>query len=893
MWTEKVEKIMMLMQSSAEDRQMALSLLDGLVEIARNVRETTGEDVLSPLFDGFSPESGVIGRVKDVSGSVPSYFTDIAGWHFSRWRPANWGGEDVIVPLTDLYFRYYPSKQPDLSKYVTVQNLFSSASFLRGCKALDVYYPFDMNAVQKVVDDSGVKRLHLHFDEKPTEEDLQVLSQLVENKLEHLFVFGSDSRFKGIETHTWGSLVSTNGKGKSSLAKSNILYRNNKCTDDRFESFGELVRRYEFDGSISTVVDGFGFDDGESDLKRGNVIQDDLENFFQGTTQWNYIEQYQNERWGSSLKIVFHLDEKDTSLTIRERLTGIEFISGDWCYEFLELNLEFPRLRYINCTDSGTFDAPLLTRCPRLEMFIGGSFDDNIWDLKHSIRIIRTEYATLGFEGEGALKDRLKEAKFEREILDNRPSVLESVERLCVNGCYEMGTLLPYMQSVKEFELEQFVPFEFTLVDDVIPEGALHDETRVDSREQTIYQLKFMPSVRSIDDLELLYLRHRAYQKDALQGRAKINQNVVREFNALQANGQSLPWLEKLLEEGVYVLILGTYTCIHDGHRWWLHRYNDSNGTGAEYALYIQEQKSSVDDYMYSPELNLKRLIATGPYNKSQLVDYPIYRYNSNHVPISDLKSLPSLRKLAVRVKLTSEQLDAIWELEQLEELVLNGQDLGRLPGGIGQLRNLKRLFVTSNALQTLPEELSNCINLEMVSVFNNPIKTCPDSIKQLPKLCRVIGEHVKTWIPELTAQGTWGAHSVPNSISAVDLTTVQQPMDISPSKPPLVPENVPIVSSRTTKIERVFYQYDLLNIALKDVQLSLFDVRISLQQTGYTPGNLTSSRLSLESIETLIAMIEQHQFGDIEHETMKWIVEHIGLHEKATKRWKAWCKSH
>ena len=176
-------------------------------------------------------------------------------------------------------------------------------------------------------------------------------------------------------------------------------------------------------------------------------------------------------------------------------------------------------------------------------MFIGSYIDDDIWDVHHSIRIVRTEYATLGFEGGGTLNDRLKEAKFEREVLESRPSVLDGVERLCVNGCYEMGALLPYMQTVKEFELEQFVPFEFTLVDDTLPEGALCDETRMDSREQTIYQLKFMPSVRSIDDLELLYLRHRAHQRDALQGRAKINQKVVREFNAMQAKGQSLPWL--------------------------------------------------------------------------------------------------------------------------------------------------------------------------------------------------------------------------------------------------------------------------------------------------------------------------------------------------------------
>ena len=122
-----------------------------------------------------------------------------------------------------------------------------------------------------------------------------------------------------------------------------------------------------------------------------------------------------------------------------------------------------------------------------------------------------------------------------------------------------------------------------------------------------------------------------------------------------------------------------------------------------------------------------------------------------------------------VRVQLTREQVEAIWELEQLEELVLNGQRLERLSSGVGQLRNLKQLFVTSNDLQTLPEELSNCTHLECVSLFNNPIEMCPDSLQQLPNLSCVIGDHVKSWIPDLTAQGTWKAHSVQNSIYTVD----------------------------------------------------------------------------------------------------------------------------
>ena len=111
--------------------------------------------------------------------------------------------------------------------------------------------------MQKVVADFGVKRLHLHFKDDPTDEDLQVLDQLVESGLEHLFVFGCRWGFEGIETSTWGSLLSTNGTGKSALAKSQLLYRNDKHSNDRFASYGELVRQYQSDGTISTIVDDF------------------------------------------------------------------------------------------------------------------------------------------------------------------------------------------------------------------------------------------------------------------------------------------------------------------------------------------------------------------------------------------------------------------------------------------------------------------------------------------------------------------------------------------------------------------------------------------------------------------------------------------------------------
>ena len=149
MWAEKVEKIMALMCSNAEDRQMALSLLDGLVETARTTRETTGKMFYCLCSLIFFQKKGIIGRIKDESVSVPSYFPEIDGWKVSRWRPTTWGDEDVVLPLTDLYFRYYPSRKFRLSQYVTVQNLFSSPLFLRGCTALVVHHPFDISACKK------------------------------------------------------------------------------------------------------------------------------------------------------------------------------------------------------------------------------------------------------------------------------------------------------------------------------------------------------------------------------------------------------------------------------------------------------------------------------------------------------------------------------------------------------------------------------------------------------------------------------------------------------------------------------------------------------------------------------------------------------------------------
>ena len=86
-----------------------------------------------------------------------------------------------------------------------------------------------------------------------------------------------------------------------------------------------------------------------------------------------------------------------------------------------------------------------------------------------------------------------------------------------------------------------------------------------------------------------------------------------------------------------------------------------------------------------------------------------------------------------------------LWELEQLEVLVLGkwdqekrewlGNRLSSLPEAIVQLTNLQELYLWGNQLSSLPDAIGSLTNLTELDLGNNRLISLPDAIGSLTNL--------------------------------------------------------------------------------------------------------------------------------------------------------------
>ncbi|KAH7622124.1 putative Leucine-rich repeat-containing protein 1 [Nannochloris sp. 'desiccata'] len=91
-----------------------------------------------------------------------------------------------------------------------------------------------------------------------------------------------------------------------------------------------------------------------------------------------------------------------------------------------------------------------------------------------------------------------------------------------------------------------------------------------------------------------------------------------------------------------------------------------------------------------------------------------------------------------------------IGKLTLLERLQLSGNELKHFPEEIGELKALKGLWVHGNRLQSLPDLLPKLTNLVQLSIAGNEIKALPEGIGSLSSLKELAaaGNKIKT-IPE------------------------------------------------------------------------------------------------------------------------------------------------
>lgn len=78
-----------------------------------------------------------------------------------------------------------------------------------------------------------------------------------------------------------------------------------------------------------------------------------------------------------------------------------------------------------------------------------------------------------------------------------------------------------------------------------------------------------------------------------------------------------------------------------------------------------------------------------------------------------------------------------IANLNNLQTLLLYGNEINSLPSSIGQLDKLKVLDISRNKLRQIPEEVANLTNLATINLSNNELTDFP-SLQNLPKLSMI-----------------------------------------------------------------------------------------------------------------------------------------------------------
>ncbi|MEQ1744207.1 MAG: hypothetical protein ABMA02_02195 [Saprospiraceae bacterium] len=91
---------------------------------------------------------------------------------------------------------------------------------------------------------------------------------------------------------------------------------------------------------------------------------------------------------------------------------------------------------------------------------------------------------------------------------------------------------------------------------------------------------------------------------------------------------------------------------------------------------------------------------------------------------------------------------DELFELTQLQTLVINRNYFEKLPDGIGKLKGLKTLALQESEFESLPDSIGELSNLELLNLSENPnLKSLPESLGKLAQLKNLFMED----IPQLT----------------------------------------------------------------------------------------------------------------------------------------------
>lgn len=112
---------------------------------------------------------------------------------------------------------------------------------------------------------------------------------------------------------------------------------------------------------------------------------------------------------------------------------------------------------------------------------------------------------------------------------------------------------------------------------------------------------------------------------------------------------------------------------------------------------------------------------------------------SNNGSPTSFEKSLIRNSDNSIKIDASNKNLTdadlSFQELNDVEELILDGNRLEILPANLNDLKKLKSLSASDNRIESLPENIVDLIRLEVISLARNKISIIPDSYLKFESL--------------------------------------------------------------------------------------------------------------------------------------------------------------
>ncbi|KIY96630.1 Leucine-rich repeat-containing protein 40 [Monoraphidium neglectum] len=155
-----------------------------------------------------------------------------------------------------------------------------------------------------------------------------------------------------------------------------------------------------------------------------------------------------------------------------------------------------------------------------------------------------------------------------------------------------------------------------------------------------------------------------------------------------------------------------------------------------ERQMYVKLSIASSTGRIDLSDLRLRSLPA-GLWEISDLHDLSVAGNDLGSLP-GDLGALSELRRLVAAGNGLRDLPSELWGLTSLEGLWAHGNAIGELPEAVGQLTALKSLSLAGNRLAALPESLGRLSALQDLALSGNLIESLPPSVAALPNLKRL-----------------------------------------------------------------------------------------------------------------------------------------------------------